>query len=182
MAEPYVGQIISVGFNFAPVGWFPCDGRPLPISQYEVLYTLLGTTYGGDGVTTFNLPNLNGRVPVGAGQGKGLSNYIQGQMLGTESVTLTGSNTPPHTHAIAFSAEPATLTSPKSTATPPAPLAVGANAQTLLNGMYDNKPATLALKSGTIAPFVGGQPHENRQQFVVLNYIIAWSGVFPSQG
>src|SRR5689334_7486790 len=108
MAEPFVGQIISVGFNFAPLGWFPCDGRLLDISQYEALYALLGTTYGGNGQTNFGLPNLNGRVPVGVGQGKGLSNYIQGQTLGTESVTLTGSNTPPHSHAIAFSAEPAT--------------------------------------------------------------------------
>jgi len=182
MAEPFVGKIISVGFNFAPLGWFPCDGRLLDISQYEALYALLGTTYGGNGQTNFGLPNLNGRVPVGVGQGKGLSNYIQGQTLGTESVTLTGSNTPPHSHAIAFSAEPATLTSPKSTATPPVQLAVGANSQTLLNGMYDNKTAAIALKPGTISTFTGGQPHENRQQFVVLNYIIAWSGVFPSQG
>src|SRR5690349_23013098 len=113
MAEPYLGQIISVGFSFAPEGWFLCDGTLLQISQYEALYQLLGTTYGGNGITTFALPNLNGRVPLGAGQGRGLSNYVQGAVMGSEQITLTGANTPPHSHAISFSANAATLASPK---------------------------------------------------------------------
>jgi microcystin-dependent protein len=180
MAEPYLGQIISVGFGFAPAGWYPCDGRLLDISSNEALYALLGTTYGGNGQTTFALPNLNGRVPLGVGQGQGLSSYVPGEIAGTESVTLVEANTPPHTHDIAFSAENATLTSPKP-ATPSVALAVGANAQTLLKGLYTAKEGTIALKSGTISRFVGGQPHENRQQFLVLNYIIAYAGLFPSQ-
>jgi microcystin-dependent protein len=180
MATPFVGQIISVGFGFAPIGWFPCDGRLVPIGDYQVLYTLLGTTYGGNGTTTFGVPNLNGRVPLGAGQGKGLSTYVQGQTVGTESVTLTGSNTPSHTHSISFSATPATSVTPKSTTA--TPLAVGANAQDLLKGFYHNSNPTIPLMPGTISTFLGGQPHENRQQFLALSYIIAWAGVFPSQG
>lgn len=185
MAEPFVGQIISVGFNFAPVGWFLCDGKSVPISQYEPLYALIGTTYGGDGVQSFNLPNLNGRVPLGAGHGQGLSTYVQGQMLGSEEVSLVGGNTPPHTHTLSFSAKAATAISPKTT--PPKPLAVGANAQPALkDGLYttlgSGVRANIALKKGSITPFLGGQPHENRQPFVVLNYIIAWAGIFPSQG
>ena len=178
MATPFVGQIISVGFDFAPLGWFPCDGRTLSIGEYQTLYTILGTTYGGDGQSTFGLPNLNGRVPLGTGQGQNLSNYVQGQMAGTESVTLVTSNTPPHTHTINFSATAATGVSPKAAS---GPLAVGTDANAKLKGFYTNKAGTVALRPGTIAPFVGGQPHENRQQFVVLNYIIAWAGVFPSR-
>ena len=138
---------------------------------------LLGTTYGGNGMTTFGLPNLNGRVSVSAGQGPGLSNYVLGQMQGTESVSLTSANTPPHTHTISFSANNATATSPKGTAR----MAVGASVQTALKGFYAAGPATVALRPGSIDADAGGQPHENRQQFLVLNYIIAWSGVYPSQ-
>ena len=176
MATPFVGQIISVGFDFAPLGWFPCDGRPLSISEYQLLYTIIGTTYGGDGVSTFALPNLNGRVPLGTGQGPTLSPYVQGQVAGTESVTLLGNNTPPHTHTINFSASAATGISPKAAS---GTLAVGTDI-TKLKGFYTDKAGTVALRPGTITPFVGGQPHENRQQYLVLNYIIAWSGVFPS--
>src|SRR4051812_42298389 len=116
MAEPYLGQIISVGFNFAPLGWHLCDGTALPIAQNDSLFQLLGTTYGGDGISTFNLPNLNGRVPLHFGQGTGLpTNYVQGQIVGTESVTLTGANTPPHSHTISFSKNAATGITPKPT-------------------------------------------------------------------
>ena len=181
MAEPYVGQIISVGFNFAPVGWFPCDGRALPISQYDVLYTLLGTTYGGDGVTTFALPNLNGRVPLGQGQGQGLSPYVQGQLVGTEQVSLVSANTPPHTHTISFSANNAALDSPKPVSG--TAVAIGSNSTKSLPGFYvAEKPGTVALKGDTVTGAGNGMPHENRQQFVVLNYIIAYAGVYPSQG
>jgi|HubBroStandDraft_6_1064221.scaffolds.fasta_scaffold31604_2 microcystin-dependent protein len=178
MATPFVGQIISVGFNFAPMGWLLCDGRPLSIPEYQLLYTIIGTTYGGDGVSTFALPNLNGRVPLGTGQGQSLSNYVQGQMAGTESVTLVTGNTPPHTHTISFSANAATGVSPKAAS---GALAVGTDMNTKLKGFYTDKAGTVALRPGTITSFVGGQPHENRQQYLVLNYIIAWSGVFPSR-
>lgn len=186
MSEPYLGQIIAVGFSFAPVGWFLCDGKLLPISQYDALYQLLGTQYGGDGITTFGLPNLNGRAPLGAGQGRGLSNYVQGQVMGSETVTLTGANTPPHTHTIAFSATAAAAASPKPVPPATAPLTVGANSQSVLkNGLYSSLGsglrANVGLKKGQIKPVIGGQPHENRQPYVVLNYIIAWAGIYPSQ-
>ncbi len=160
------------------MGWFKCDGSLVPIDQYQPLYQLLGTYYGGDGVSSFGLPNLNGRVPLGVGQGQGLSPYTQGQVVGTESVSLLASNTPPHTHSIAFSASAGTAITPKGAQ----PMAVGALGDTkVLPGLYADGPGTVALRRDAIAPFVGGQPHENRQPFLVLNYIIAYAGIYPSQ-
>ena len=105
MAEPYIGQIIAVGFNFAPVGWLQCDGSLLQISQYSVLYNLLGTTYGGDGSNTFGLPDLRGRAPLSVGQGVGLSNHVLGQAAGRETVTLTSNQVGGHSHLIMASAQ-----------------------------------------------------------------------------
>ena len=104
MAQPFVGQVIAVGFNFAPVGWFLCNGQLLPISQYDVLFNLLGTTYGGDGISTFGLPNMNGRAPLCMGTGSGLSTYVLGQAAGTESVTLLSNQVGLHSHTLATSA------------------------------------------------------------------------------
>jgi microcystin-dependent protein len=176
MADPFLGQIISVGFNFAPDGWLPCDGRIMPISGYDALYALIGTTYGGDGQTNFALPNLNGRVPLGVGQGQGLSLYLQGQAMGTESVTLISSNTPPHTHNVNFSTKDGTATSPKGAA----PLAMGKKVTDKLVGFYAKEEANTSLRPESIAfNHPGAMPHENRQQFLVLNYIIATAGQFP---
>jgi microcystin-dependent protein len=176
MANPFVGQIISVGFDFPPTGWFLCDGALKSIGEYEALYALLGTYYGGDGTTTFALPDLRGRAPVCMGQGKGLSTYVQGQISGVEQVTLTSNNTPLHTHPMTFSANNAT------DGKPAAGFTVGTNVQTVLNGFFAAGPATTAMRNGTLAPNMGGGlPHENRQPFLVINYIIAWAGIFPSQ-
>jgi microcystin-dependent protein len=176
MAIPFVGQIISVGFNFAPQGWFFCDGKTYPIAEYETLYALLGTTYGGDGVATFGVPDLRGRTPLCMGTGKGLSSYVQGQLLGREEITLTAANTPLHTHTVALSVGSAT------TATPATGYTVGTNVQGAINGFYAAGPASQPLSGGTFkANTNGGLPHENRQPYLTLNYIIAWSGVFPSQ-
>jgi microcystin-dependent protein len=185
VAEPYLGQIITVGFPFAPVGWFLCDGKTLAIAAYNDLFALIGTTYGGDGVTTFALPNLNGRVPVGMGQGpaKGLSNYVQGQLMGTESVTLTSAHTPSHTHNISFSATAGKFASPKPVPPPPSPppLAMGANAAPEVPGFYANVAATVRMRGDSLVPVSpGGLPHENRQPFLALNYIICSSGIYPS--
>ena len=98
MTTPYIGEIRLVGFNFAPRGWMACNGQLLSIATYSALFSLLGTTYGGDGITTFALPDLRSRIPVHQGQGPGLSNYVIGQMSGTESVTLTQNQIPAHTH------------------------------------------------------------------------------------
>jgi microcystin-dependent protein len=100
MSEPYLGQVIAVGFNFAPVNWALCQGQLLPISQYTALFQLLGTTYGGDGVSTFGLPDLRGRAALGMGQGSGLQSYVLGQLGGVESVTLTANQFAGHTHAL----------------------------------------------------------------------------------
>jgi microcystin-dependent protein len=180
MANPFLGQVISVGFPWAPINWYPCDGRPLSIPEHTALFQLLGTTYGGDGVNTFNLPNLNGRLPLGQGQGQGLSNYVPGQTVGTESVALTIANGPQHTHTISFSQIGATTQSPKPISSKN--VAMGTNVNTAIPGFYvAAKDGTVALKGDTIAPVGSGIPHENRQPFVALNYIICYAGIYPTQ-
>ena len=114
MSEPFIGDTVAVGFNFAPVNWHLCDGSLLPISQYQALYALIGTTYGGNGTTTFGLPDLRGRIPVGMGQGPGLSNYTIGQMAGSTTVTLNSTQMPAHNHMI-VAAPDATVAAPGNT-------------------------------------------------------------------
>jgi microcystin-dependent protein len=176
MSQPYVGEVRLFPYNFAPNGWFDCDGRLLPISEYEVLYTLLGTTYGGDGVNTFGLPNLCGRVPIHQGTGLGLGTYVIGQMSGTESVTLISSQMPAHTHAF-YAADSAA-----SGTAPAANLQLGSVSGDTL---YTNSIAGIA--GGLLAPAAvgtagGNQPHDNTMPSLVARFCIAWAGVFPSQG
>lgn len=174
MSEPFVGQIIAVGFNFAPVGWALCNGQTLSISSYEALYNLIGTTYGGNGQTTFNVPNLQGRSAVGMGQGLGLSNYILGQAAGTETVTLNINQVPMHTHTVIGTSAAGTSANPTTTSllgTAPAGFDV-----------YHAPASMVALSPNSIGPSTGmSQPHENQQPFQVINYIIALLGVYPSQ-
>ncbi|HIE4563041.1 TPA: phage tail protein [Stenotrophomonas maltophilia] len=176
MSTPYLGEVRLFPYNFAPVGWFECDGRLLPIAEYEVLFNLIGTTYGGNGVDTFGLPNLSGRVPVHQGQGGGLSNYVLGQSGGTETVTLTSAQLPAHTHA--FNA----VTSAASSPAPANTLQLGAvSGETL----YTNNIAGIA--SGNLAPSTvgasgGSLPHDNTMPSLVARYCIAWAGIYPSQG
>jgi microcystin-dependent protein len=172
MSEPFVGQVISVGFNFAPVGWVLCDGRILPISQYQALYTLLGTTYGGDGVNTFAVPDLRGRGAVGVGQGPGLQPYVQGQIAGSESITLTVSQIGAHTHTLAGA----------STATSNVPLSNAVLGTTDAENIYATAGATTTLAPSSVGVATGNNlPHENRQPFLAINYIIAVEGIFPTQ-
>jgi len=172
MSPSYVGEIRAVGFNFAPPGWVACNGQSLFISEYQTLFYLIGTIYGGDGQSSFNVPNLNGAVIVGAGQG----NYQLGQRGGSATVALTTGNMPPHTHP--FSAPLMASTSGTATDTP-------ANALPgQLRNAYGQSPApdlTLnpsALKGVTSAAG-GSAPHSNLQPSQVLNYIIAVEGGFP---
>ena len=169
MSNPFLGTIRLVGFNFAPVGWALCQGQTLSISQNTALFALLGTYFGGNGQTTFNLPDLRGRVAVGQGQGPGLANYDQGQAGGAETVTLTGSQAPAHTHTMMAAAN---VTAPN-----PGPgVVLGAPAAAVK--LYGSSaPTPLAL--GSVAPFGSGGPHENRQPSLALNYIIALAGIFP---
>ena len=174
MAQPYVGQIISVAFNFAPVGWHLCDGSQLSISEYETLYTLIGTTYGGNGTTTFGLPDLRGRAPLAAGQGAGLPTYVQGQLGGSESVTLIANQVGAHSHTLQASTQ-------NGAATNPAPNLALAQNPVQAVPVYAPPPTTTPLAGTAIGNSTGGQPHENRQPFLAINYIIALNGVFPSQ-
>jgi microcystin-dependent protein len=176
MAEPFLGQIIAVGFNFAPIGWELCQGQLLPIDQNPALYQLIGTTYGGDGATTFALPNLCGRVAISQGQGPTLSNYSVGQLAGSETVSLTAGQNAAHIHQLMASSQTG------STITPDSTMALASNSAPDVN-MYAHVAPTTALQSYSITPAIGaGMPHENRQPYVTVNYIIATAGQFPSRG
>src|SRR5579871_6110761 len=150
MSQPYVGEIRLVGFNFAPVGWALCNGQLLPISQNPTLFQLIGTTYGGDGQSTFALPQLQGRVPIHQGQGSGLSSYVLGQLSGSETVTLTTQQIPAHNHPL--------LAVPYGTVTsdPTNNLIVGGTA------MF-TPPQTIVSTSSSTTAAGGGQPHDNMQ-------------------
>lgn len=174
MADPYLGQIIAVGFNFAPLGWELCKGQALPIAENPALYQLIGTTYGGDGLTTFNLPDLQGRLEVSQGQAQGRSNYIVGQPGGSENVTLTAAQNAGHSHSLMASAQTGTTTTPDST------MALANNSASQVD-MYDKVAPTTALKSDSITSTGSGGPHENRQPYLVINYIIAVAGQYPPQ-
>ncbi|WP_395684406.1 phage tail protein [Dokdonella sp.] len=171
MSNPFLGEIRMAGFNFAPRGWAFCAGQLLPISQNDALYALVGTTYGGDGVTTFGVPDLRGRVPINQGQGPGLSNYVLGQMAGTESVTLITAQIPSHVHVINAASSGARSSSPSGNL-------LGSGEADIYNHDFAN---TVALSPSALAPSGGNQPHDNTQPFLCINFIIALEGVFPSR-
>jgi microcystin-dependent protein len=176
--DPFVGQIMPVGFNFAPQGWFLCQGQVIPIANYDALFALIGTTYGGDGQTTFGLPNLSGRVPLHYGQGPNLSNYDIGEVIGTEYVTLRSTQVGLHTHAFMTSPQPATSIAPDGT------MALGVASAAADIFVYT--PGALNPTATNLAPASIGQagsamPHENRQPYLALNFIICWSGIFPAR-
>jgi microcystin-dependent protein len=164
LPDPYLGEIRMFGGNFAPLGWHFCDGTLLPISQYDALYALLGTTFGGDGQTTFALPDLRGRVPLHQGSG-----YVMGQLAGSESVTLTTLQIPSHTHTVSATGS--------SAASTPSNEFYGQNT---LN-MYAAAPSG-AMATAAVSYSGGGQPHSNMMPFQAINYIIALEGIFPTQG
>jgi microcystin-dependent protein len=179
MSEPFLGQIIIFGGNFAPQGWAFCDGTLLSISQNTALFSLLGTTYGGNGTTTFALPDLRGRAAVGFGQGPGLTNYDLGQSIGTETVTLTVGQIAAHNHMVAANAATANVPSPSG-----ADLAQSFNPTTRQAvTTYSTPPMTapVTLDPATVRPSGGSGPHANIQPVLALNYIIALEGIFPSR-
>lgn len=185
----YVGQINLFGFNFAPVSFLRCDGSLQPIAQYDVLFTLIGTTYGGDGVTTFGMPNLCGRVPIGMGTGPGLAPRTLGELGGTESVTLTLGQLAAHTHPIDATGTTAALACKLGAGNSRSPVgAVPAIEATGVTNPYSSAAADTAM-AGAIAPGTsppsgatgGTTPHENMQPYLVLNYCIAYEGIYPSQ-
>lgn len=175
MGSPYVGEIRMFGFNFAPVGWMACAGQILSIAGNETLFTLIGTTYGGDGQTTFALPDLQGRIPIGMGQGGGLSNRTIGQESGVETVTLTVNQIPAHTHLMNANANPGNAEAPTN-AYPAKAVPGGANA-------YTTSPNTTVNMSPNMVTSIGGsQPHDNMMPFLTVNFCISLFGIFPSQG
>jgi microcystin-dependent protein len=173
MEEPFIGEIALFAGNFAPVGWAFCDGRTLQISQYQALYSLLGVTYGGDGRTTFALPDLRGRAPISFGQGPGLSLYPLGQKGGSETTTLTTAQMPAHTHPLNASTLPADQAAPTGNA-----LAVNPARS---SAMYHAVPTNTALHQTAIGVAGGTQPIDNRQPYLAINYIIALEGFYPER-
>ena len=181
MAEPYVGQVIAVGFSFAPQGWLPCDGSLQSIANYQTLFALIGTTYGGDGQSTFAMPDLRGRGALGSGQGTGLQNYSIGQLAGTEAVMLLSANMPAHSHLP--QAQPSAATGATET---PSNAAVFGGTSVANNDLYGpaatSAPALVSLNNTVVTMSGdGGQPHDNMQPVLTINYIIAAEGIFPSR-
>jgi microcystin-dependent protein len=170
MGQPYIGEIRMFGGNFAPAGWAFCDGRLIAISENDALFTLIGTTYGGDGQETFALPNLQGRIPVDQGQGSGLSNYDIGQNGGTEQVTLNTNNLPQHTHSLIASGDTGNTNSPDN--------AVLAGT---LTQFYFPFAATAAMSAQSINPTGSNNPHDNMMPYLCISFIISLFGIFPHQ-
>lgn len=166
MSEPFLAEIRIVGFNFAPRGWAFCDGQILPINQNQSLYSLLGTTYGGDGRTSFALPEMRGRTPMHVGNG-----HTEGQKSGEETHTLTANEMPGHGHTAKASSKTADQGIPNGQVL----------AKTSPNEAYQAATNLQDMKAGTIANVGGGQAHDNMQPFLALNFCIALRGLFPSR-
>lgn len=172
MSDPYIGEIRMFGGNYAPAGWALCNGQILSISEYNILFSLIGTTYGGDGQSTFALPNLQGRIPIHAGKGPGLSSRVLGQMGGSEAVVLAPSQVARHDHGFAASTDAATSANPAGNV-----LAMASDIS-----LYRKEAAVRPLGEDTIAASPGGnQPHENMQPYLCVSFIIALEGVYPSR-
>ncbi len=170
MSQPFIGEIRMFAGNFPPVGWARCDGQLMPISQNDALFALIGTTYGGDGVNTFALPDLRGRVPVHQGPGPGLSPWVIGQSFGSETVTLTSNQLPAHAHTQQASKDAATGAvgpsgAPGVASTP----------------LYGSGVMDVPMAGAAVAAAGGGQPHDNMAPFTALTFIISLFGVFPSR-
>ena len=167
MAQPYVGEIRMFAGNFAPAGWMFCEGQLLPISENETLFQLIGTTYGGDGESTFALPDLRGRIPLHQGNG-----FILAETGGVEEVTLTVSQIPAHSHPL--------LGSSANTSSPDAAGNVFARVTVAAVFPYGTDNPLLPLSPQAVAPVGGSQPHTNFQPYLCINYIISLFGIFPS--
>lgn len=167
--EQYIGELRLFGFNFAPRDWALCDGSLLPINQNQALFALLGTMYGGNGTTTFALPDLRGRVPLGMGLGPGLSPHTQGEMGGSESVTLTVGQLAPHTHPVHGSGQ--------ASGKGPADLVPGFSANAAIYG----EPDSTLMNAGMVGAAGGAQPVPVASPYLALNWCIALVGIFPSR-
>jgi microcystin-dependent protein len=178
MSQPYVGEIRALGFNFAPYGWAFCNGQLLDISQFETLYTLIGTTYGGNGTTNFAVPNLQGQVPMHWGNLAGFVTII-GQAQGTTQVTLTQAQTPSHTHTIVAQLIPSGGVVERTQV----PKSVSYLADSSPGAVYlDTTPSFNSQLAGNVLSSVGGSlPHDNMQPYLAINFCISLFGIYPSR-
>ena len=186
MSEPFIGEIVMFAGNFAPRGWAFCQGQLLSIAQNTALFSILGTTYGGNGQTTFALPDLRGRTPIGQGQGPGLSSVTLGEVSGVENITLLTTQMPIHTHPVAIGT--LALAAKNGAANSQTPVgAIPAIEAAGVTATYSTAAADAAMAAGaitgapTISPAGGGQPVSIRNPYLVLNFIIAIEGIFPSR-
>ena len=170
MSEPFVGEIRMFAGNFAPRGWAFCDGQLLAVSQNDALFSLLGTIYGGDGRTTFGLPDLRGRIPIHAGTGPGLSPRRLGAKGGTEKETLTVNQLPSHTHPMQATANLSTSPNPQGN--------VFARS---VGDVYTTDFTPSPMNAGVVSKVGGSQPHTNLMPFLCINFIIALFGIYPSR-
>lgn len=170
MSEPFLAEVRLMGFNFAPRGWAFCDGQILPINQNQSLYSLLGTTYGGDGRTSFALPDLRGRTPIHTGRSNGGGEHMLGQKSGEETHTLQANEMPNHDHVLEAVVEDGNLTNP-----------TGSYLARSVTEVYRDPTSLGAMRSGTVANVGGGQAHENMQPYIAVNFCIALQGLFPSR-
>jgi microcystin-dependent protein len=169
MSDPFIAEIKIMSFGFAPKGWALCNGQLLPINQNQALFSLLGTTYGGNGTTTFALPDLRGRTPIHSGTGPGLPTYILGESAGEESHTLISSEMASHLHQAMGTSDAGN-----------SPVAAGGLLAAETSAMYGGPAANLvSLASGSLSTVGGSQPHNNMQPFLALNFCIALVGIFP---
>lgn len=167
MAQPYVGEIRMFAGNFAPAGWMFCEGQLLPISENETLFNLIGTTYGGDGQSTFALPDLRGRLPLHLGNG-----FILAETGGADEITLTVNQIPAHSHAFRASSSAATLASPVNNVL----------AESVAIGLYIQDQTNSSMHALGLAAVGGSQPHTNFQPYLCINFIISLFGIFPTPG
>lgn len=173
MSTPFVGEIRLFGFSRIPSGWFACDGSLKSISQYQLLYALIGTTYGGDGVNTFGVPDLRGQIPLHQGTGPGLTPRVLGQGGGTETVTLIPTQIPQHTHSFNVNTTAANVATPGNSVQPGA-----------FNTMYSGNLTGLTsydLAPAAVSSTGGSQPHNNLMPTLTASFCIAWEGIYPSR-
>lgn len=177
MVDPFVGIIVMFGCNFAPLGWAQCLGQLISIAENDVLFALIGTTYGGDGQNTFGLPDLRGRIPIGLGQGPGLSPKTIGEMSGTENVSLLATQMPSHNHSFAVNNAEANAVVPTANVNFSKPIDINKDT----NMVYNAINPTIALHPSTVSNSAGNQPHNNVMPYLTLNYCISLFGIFPSR-
>jgi microcystin-dependent protein len=183
MSDQFLAEIRIFPFNFAPVGWALCNGQILSIQQYSALFSLLGTNFGGNGTSNFGLPNLQGAVPLAWGQGSGLSLRPIGETGGETVVTVTSAQSPVHNHSIFASTSPGTTTTANGNQLGVGSSGGGKSGQTVVN-LYSPNPAnaTTGLATAAFSFIGGGQPHNNLQPYLTLNFCIALQGIYPARG